>query len=185
MKNNVFGIHVTGKTGPKARPVADRFFEKINKVESGCWEWSGAIGSHGYGNFAIGSERSSRKTEYAHRAAWLIIHGPIPDGMVVCHRCDNKRCVNPEHLFIGTQHENVRDCIIKGRANYRSGPNPKIQGVRHPNARLSEEQVKAIFSDMRPYSKIASDLGVSVSTVHNIKTHKGWNHVDASFQGGA
>lgn len=103
--------------------------------------------------------------------------------MNVCHTCDNRCCVNPDHLFIGTQHDNVRDCIIKGRANYKTGKNHKITGEKHPNSKLTDAQVKLVFSDMRPYSAIARELRVSISTIHQIKTHQCWTHLNAAFVG--
>ena len=183
MNKNDPGIAVRGKTGPKPRPVENRFFEKIKKSESGCWEWSGAKTGHGYGNFCWSTSRPHQVYIGAHVASWLIHRGDVPVGMVVCHSCDNPVCVNPDHLFVGTQHENVRDCILKGRTNYHRGPNAKISGGRHPNAKLTDEQVRSVFSDMRPYGKIAEDLGVSVSTIYVIKNHKGWTHVNAAFEG--
>lgn len=171
------------KTGPQARPIEARFFEKIKKVESGCWLWVGALTGKGYGNFCWSPARNNREYVGAHIASWRIHNGEVPSGMVVCHHCDNPRCVNPVHLFVGTQHDNVRDCISKGRTSYKTGINLKLQGSRHPNAKLTEDQVRSVLSDMRSYAKIAKDLGVSASTVHQIKTHQTWTHVNAGFAG--
>jgi hypothetical protein len=79
--------------------------------ESGCWLWLGSVSSGGYGQLKIGG-----KLHRAHRLAWIVFRGPIPAGMMVCHRCDVPLCVNPDHLFVGTARDNFRDCLAKGRA---------------------------------------------------------------------
>lgn len=87
----------------------DRFFDKIEKTNS-CWYWTGAINRGGYGQLSI-----QGKSYKAHRLAWMIKYGDIPTGMCVLHKCDVTECVNPDHLFIGTHIDNVRDMVSKGR----------------------------------------------------------------------
>ena len=89
--------------------VKARFLDKFT-VTPGCWLWRGAITSTGYGHMKVGEHY-----EKAHRIAWRFAYGVIPDGLQVCHRCDNPPCVNPDHLFLGTQVDNLRDCYRKGR----------------------------------------------------------------------
>ena len=89
--------------------MCDRFFSKIEKTNS-CWNWSAQIYPSGYGAFYMNS-----KNTLSHRASWVIHFGEIPKGMLVCHACDNPKCVNPDHLWLGTHKENTNDMIVKGR----------------------------------------------------------------------
>lgn len=109
----------------------DRFWQKVDK-SSACWVWMGARNARGYGHFKL-----RKRVQVAHRVAWVISHGSISDGLVVCHKCDTPSCVNPDHLFIGTQADNVRDMVSKKR-----GVN--LSGERHWNAKLSDLQVVEI-----------------------------------------
>ena len=108
------------KTGPKPLPAEKRFWRHVRKSDR-CWEWQGARaggrGSPTYGVFRVGSQTDgSRRSVYAHRWIWEHLNGPIPEGMQVNHHCDNPICVNPEHLYVGTQSENVTDMHSRGRA---------------------------------------------------------------------
>lgn len=103
----------------------DRFFSKVTVSESGCHEWNAARFKTGYGAITVGSKRNgTKRTEYAHRMAWTIAKGPIPNGMFVCHKCDNPRCVNPDHLFLGTSQDNMQDMSSKGRWGNQYSENP-------------------------------------------------------------
>lgn len=105
--------------GRPSVPLADRFWSKVEKSD-GCWRWTSTL-QRGYGQIALCRQGAKRQTRvWAHRVAWELTHGrPVPAGLVICHRCDNPRCVNPDHLFLGTQQDNVRDAIQKGRLTGR------------------------------------------------------------------
>ena len=114
----------------------------------------------------------------AHRVAWEMANGgPIPDGMVVCHRCDNPPCVNPAHLFVGTRLDNVRDMVMKGRGRYPGHP-----GERNGGAKLTEQSVSAIrerISRGDTQKEIAVTFGIDPSVVSRIKSGKAWVQLSA------
>lgn len=128
-----------------------------------CWEWKGGIAGRvrdpGYG--AIWWRGKQHR---AHRLMWIVTNGPIPDGLHCCHKCDNTKCINPAHIFLGTDADNHRDRDAKGR-----GPlgKPNRRG-----ARLTDAQVVAVRQDPRPREKIAADYGISGAHVSNIKLGK-------------
>lgn len=110
-----------------------RFWAKVNRG-TGCWEWLGERNNKGYGRFPTYS-RDSRKRLLAHRVSYTLHHGQIPAGMVVMHACDNPGCVNPEHLSIGTQQDNLRDALAKGRVDMSGlavGRKMSVPGQRGP-----------------------------------------------------
>jgi hypothetical protein len=101
-----------------------RFYAKMNKSPSGCWNWTAALrGKTGYGAFKF-----EGKVIDAHRMSYMIFKGPITEGMYVCHSCDNRRCVNPDHLFLGTPKQNHQDSVDKGRMHL-----PKREKIPHPS----------------------------------------------------
>lgn len=153
--------------------LIDRFLSKINQNgENGCWEWQGSLFKTGYGKFSIG-----RKTLYAHRVSYEIHIGIIPKGMLIMHTCDNPSCVNPKHLVLGTQRENIRDMISKGRDNHTGG---NSCGERNSQAKLSQSQVNEI-RELYSTGIVTQDIlavyfGVSSSHISNIITGHKWNN---------
>lgn len=109
----------------------------------------------------------------AHRVAYELACGPIPDGLCVLHRCDNPICINVEHLFLGTRADNNADKVAKNRQSRAMGR----PGVRHPSAKLKDADIPKIRADTRPQKKIAADYGVSQSKISHIKTGKNWKHI--------
>lgn len=146
--------------------VAALFWPRVEKTES-CWLWTASRNAMGYGQFRVGSktDRSSR-CALAHRVAWELVNGAVPAGLCVLHRCDNPRCVNPAHLFLGTRTDNSRDKVAKGRQ--RSG---RLPGERNPAAKLTAESVAAVrarASRGESGVALAREFGVSPTTVSRV-----------------
>jgi hypothetical protein len=145
-----------------------RFWAKVNKTE-GCWLWTASTVKFGYGQFGV-SKTIHKNT---HRLSWEIHRGPIPAGMYVCHACDVPACVNPAHLFLGTQRDNVLDCVRKGRARRTRMLGEKNHNSKAPT--ISPERIKEMFAGGVGVREIAPLAGVSKSTVFNIVSGKHWS----------
>lgn len=138
------------------------FLEKII-VTADCWLWNMSTFGFGYGQLNIAKKHVS-----AHRRAWELWNGAIPEGMCVLHRCDVPACCNPAHLFLGTRTDNQKDMAAKGRA---------ASGERNSQSTLKADQVLAIYADPRPQPEIARQYGVRQSAVSRIKTGNRWASV--------
>ena len=149
--------------GKWSQPLRKRIEDNsIPVTESGCWIWLKCIMRTGYGVIGI-----DHKTILAHRASWIAFRGPIPDGLYVLHHCDNRPCVNPDHLFLGTHMDNMIDRDTKGR----NKPRP---GVLNPKAKLTPEQVLAIRNAPIGCEKLARQYGMNKSTMARIRSGQYW-----------
>jgi hypothetical protein len=145
---------------------AESFWANTVRRDSGCVEWRGGRGRGGYGTLRVCGSHAK-----AHRHAYALTHGPIPDGLMVCHSCDNRICVNPDHLFLGTGTDNMQDMAAKGRA-----AGFKRRGELHPMAKLTDAQateIKARYVRRGPGSRpntkeLCREFGVSESTIYAI-----------------
>lgn len=162
-----------------------RFIAKYMVDESGCWLWTASKYGNGYGMFYLG-----QKIVGAHRASWQLFKGGIPSGLFVLHKCDNPACVNPSHLFLGTQKENISDMHKKKRSGWHNDPQGLAKkmsaalrgkngakGERNPAAKLTKAQVykiKGLLAKGCSQQKIGEIFGVCQSTIGNIKTGKKW-----------
>lgn len=161
--------------------LGEHFWKYVNKTET-CWNWTGSK-TRGYGHYSL-----SGKQYRTHRLMWEVVNGAIPDGMVICHKCDNPSCVNPDHLFIGTQADNIADCIAKGRSSKymhkgvgAGEPKPPYAiGEHKPNAKLTENdvrEIKRLWSNGLKMPIIAKQFGVNRSAVRQIIKGITWKHV--------
>lgn len=144
----------------------DRFWSHtVPEPNTGCILWTATCGRRGYGLFWDGT-----KLAVAHRYAWLITNGPIAQGLNVCHKCDTCSCVNPDHLFLGTQKQNMHDMIAKGRKVVVRGENSK-------HAKLNEERVREIRNSRLSWRAFEAKYGVSQGTVSDVRCGRTWKHV--------
>ncbi len=154
------------------RPLSDRFWEKVQKTDE-CWVWLGASrrtyrhkGPDYYGNIAAGGQGGA--TLGAHVVSWILHYGPVPEKSFVLHRCDNRNCVRPDHLFLGTAQDNTADMIAKGRAAF---------GIAHHSAKLTEAAVREIRSTTASVVALASRFAVSPATVRDARCGRYWKKV--------
>lgn len=152
------------KLGSKRRdPVATFEALYIPEPNSGCWLWTGTLHHDGYGQIRI-----NNIIHRAHRLSFELHKGPIPDGLGVLHHCDNRPCVNPDHLYAGTEADNARDAQSRGRT---------LRGTKHANSILTEENVREIRTSCCTDAALARKLGVSRPAVRNARIGITWAHV--------
>lgn len=149
------------------------FWAKVSGTDNDeqCWEWNAALSGSGYGKLTI-----NQRPVTAHRFAWELVNGKIPDGLFACHKCDNRKCVNPNHLFLGTQKDNMRDMTNKGRRAV--GAKVSSPGERNPNRKLNLIQVEEIRHKYAQggttYKKLAREYHVCKSMIGYIISGTNW-----------
>ena len=148
----------------------ERFLKRVDvKEPDECWNWTGSrnqAGWHGQWRSADG------RIELTHRAAWRLMKGEIPNGLFVLHRCDNPACVNPTHLFLGTQSDNCNDMWAKGRARPKTN-----KGESHGMARLTEDLVREIRTSKESGVELAARLSLSPTTICDVRKRRTWKHL--------
>lgn len=161
-----------GKTGPKTKPVEERFWPKVKiGAPDDCWLWQARINDNGYGHFCFSCVHQVCKFMAASRAAYILTHGAIPDDILVRHSCDNPPCCNPSHLVLGTHQDNVQDMVDRNR---------KPLGSACSQSRLDENKVREIrelSNSGWSYNALRKHYGVGESTIWNILKGHSWKHV--------
>lgn len=152
------------KGGSKPGDPVATFWSRVQKSD-GCWNWQGSFSPKGYGTIWV-----SGTHKRAHRYSYELHFGPFDQSLVVMHSCDNRACVNPAHLSLGTQAENIADMDRKQRRGAATG---ELHGM----AKLTPEQVIKIREDSRMHSQIAADYGIVSCTVSAIKARRLWRHL--------
>lgn len=163
------------KRTTKKRPLAERFWEKVDKSggPDSCWHWLGSQ-PQGYGRIR-GEDRNLPQLVATH-VSWEMVNGAIPPGMVVCHRCDNPPCVNPAHLFIGTMKDNTRDMVAKTR---------HCHGERYPHHKITDaqaEEIRKLKAEGVTYDALEKQFGISRAPLHRIVTGTSWGHAGGTIQ---
>lgn len=137
-------------------------------VTTGCWLWNGELSYQGYGlSYWAG------KPQRAHRLSWKIFNGPIPEGEWVLHRCLSRRCINPDHLYLGDHRANMADMVAQGHS---------LKGEKHGAAKLTEEnvrEIKRLFAKGIPNTRLGRMFGVATNTIRRIRIGRNWAHVVA------
>ena len=156
------------------KELSERFFSKIAKRDSGCWEWIGNVNKGtGYGVIDMRDRNKKGKTVRAHRVSWEIHNGEIPTGLFVCHKCDNRICTNPDHLFLGTNLDNMQDARNKGRT---------LKGERQHQSKLNTAEVLRI-RELYKEGNSARSIWLMIknacgySQVLRICQNKRWRHI--------
>ena len=148
------GVLSTGTT-------LEKFYSRIEMVpESGCWIWTATANKHGYGQLRV-----NWKMKQAHRYSYEMHKGEIPEGKLVCHKCDVRSCVNPDHLFLGTHQDNANDMVKKGRS---------LSCEKNGRAKLDYDEALFVFTCGLPTKFLAEEFGVSRTLIDRIKTQRSW-----------
>jgi len=149
----------------KAAPQERFFAYSIPEPNSGCWLWSKGVNACGYGVLGVNG-----RSTLAHRFSYELHYGEIPEGFYVLHRCDVPCCVNPDHLYLGTQFDNMRDMETRGRSKHPSGED-------HGRAKLTESDVITIRASEQSWGSLSKQFGVSKHVVGLVKRNRIWKHV--------
>jgi hypothetical protein len=154
---------LTGRKG-KYEPSVGLLYKMVRvDEETGCHLWTGTVNHGGYGRIGI-----NYKDHLAHRLSFELQIGPIEHGLSVCHHCDTPRCINPKHLFLGKQVDNLADMVKKGR---------HMRGEGHYKSRLDQQKVRHIRSKTEPVDVLAAKYGVTKGAIFAVLNNKTWRHV--------
>lgn len=141
--------------------IIQKFKQNYSESETGCWNWNGLIDHKGYGRNTLGT--SNGISARAHRASWQLHFGEIPNGMLVCHKCDVRNCVNPNHLFIGSNADNLKDMVNKNRSPL---------GEKHWKHKMTDDEIELVRLSEFSGRTLAKLFGVSESQISNVRHNR-------------
>lgn len=147
------------KRGNREPLTVDFIFARTKRSTDGCMEWQKSCMSNGYPAIGV-----NYKVLSGHRLVWVMTRGAIPAGLFVCHKCDNRKCLNPDHLFLGSPKDNIQDAMNKGRAVHTV-----MTGVKHPHSKLTRSDISAIRASTQSAVALAATYGVCVDTLKRAK----------------
>lgn len=159
-------INYWGRSGRKRMSLEEKFWEKVDKKgEDECWNWKGALNKDRYGQFNY-----KGKPKLSHIVSYILVHGNVPKGLFILHKCNNPSCVNPKHLYIGTQADNMKQMVKDGRSLY---------GEKNPNSKLNWEivnKIRAEYVNDRNITirKLSNKYNMPLGTIQNIIEDKTW-----------
>lgn len=157
---------MSSKHLPRSWSLAQKLdFRSVFEPRTFCRLWTGGAAPNGYGTLSYQGVQY-----YTHHAAWICAHGPIPAGLWVLHKCDVRRCINSEHLYLGTVQDNNNDMVVRKRFR-------PLRGERSANARFTAGQIVDIRADRRSHRAIAADYAVSHRAIGDVKNYVTWRHV--------
>lgn len=165
-------VPIPRRRGGKGKTPLEMLVNRmVMTSEVDCWLWAGPKNRYGYGVVGVGSGENK-----AHRLSWRLFRGDIPTGMKVCHKCDVRLCVNPDHLFLATQRENVADMIVKGRRHKHGA-----KGERNFNAVLTADDVRRLRelrkTSGNSYRSLATMFGITTMTAYRACSGESWSHL--------
>lgn len=154
--------------GPIKQDEGARFWSKADvRGPNECWPWLRSVDRCGYGKFQVGA----RSNDVAHRVAWRLVNGPVPEGLYVLHHCDNPPCVNPRHLYTGTQFDNMHDAVVRGRHV------PPPRGEAHRTSKLTIAKVAEIrrrAASGETQTSLAGEFGVTQTAISSVVRRRTW-----------
>lgn len=152
-------------------PLLARLRAKTTVGETGCWEWQGTLYANGYGQIKLATGKPGGRAAYVHRLSWQLHFGQIPKGVYVCHRCDNRLCWNPSHLWLGSNRENRLDSVAKRR---------HAHGESAGGAKLTDQavlEIRRAFAEGAHIADLARRYGRATSTIEHVVYRRSWKHL--------
>ena len=171
--------------------IKRRFWKKVCKTDD-CWEWTSCLNNRGYGRFRNPLLSTKQKRTFAHRFSWELAYGAVPNNLLVLHRCDNRKCVRPDHLFLGTFQDNAIDCVEKGRHQAIANPECYLRGEEMSKRlrgrivppimigkKITREHAEKIRKSSKSARALAREYSLHESSIYKIRKGEMWAHLES------